>query len=234
MRIQLCRSEPRAIDRGRSELPPHGHSLFTCAASGADDILHFDSTGQLRGTSGPLTFTLSGFDLKKVHAQAEQIDPRRKPRRPRIRRQQAEKSAPSRLAMGDIIRTSRCTSRSMPIAIGDYGPPLDAIFVESIARPRSIAYLFIGRTYVREKLSSNRCGTFESTSSMKRLPAETQQAKPRAHRRWSYCSKSFATPQKPAFNAPCARAYEYQRHHLGQPPRRKRTAPSVTSPSSDR
>jgi TonB family protein len=97
-----------------------------------DDILHFDSNGQLRGTSGPVTFTLSGFDLKKVHLKQNKLILEGN----RVGLEFSDnKQKRVTLQVGDWRHHE---DESMHIEIdadpnGDYGPALDAIFVEGIA-----------------------------------------------------------------------------------------------------
>ena len=97
-----------------------------------DDSLHFDSTGHLRGTSDPVTFTLSGFDLKKVHLKQNKLILEGN----RVGLEFSDnKQKRVTLQVGDGRHHE---DESMHIEIdanpaGDYGPALDAIFVEGIA-----------------------------------------------------------------------------------------------------
>jgi TonB family protein len=97
-----------------------------------DDILHFDSTGHLRGTSGPVTFTLSGFDLKKVHLKQNKLILEGH----RVGLELTnDKQKRVTLQVGDPRQPQ---DESIHIEIdanpnGDYGPALDVIFVEGIA-----------------------------------------------------------------------------------------------------
>jgi hypothetical protein len=87
-----------------------------------DDKLQFDSTGHLLGNSDPVTFTLSGFDLKKVHLKQDKLilEGRR---------------VGLELAANKQIRVPLDTSIQIDIATsptGDYGPALDAIFANNL------------------------------------------------------------------------------------------------------
>lgn len=99
----------------------------------SDDNLHFDSTGQMiGGSSDPLTFTLSGFDLKVVRLQPnklilegqrvglELVDGKQKRVPLKFRAQRRLK---------DDVMSIEIDANPK----GDYGPALDAIFVEGIA-----------------------------------------------------------------------------------------------------
>lgn len=88
-----------------------------------DEKLHFDSTGHLLGNSDPLTFTLSGFDLKKVHLKQDKLilEGRR---------------VGLELTANKKIRVPLDASIQIDIAAsptGDYGPALDNIFVNDLA-----------------------------------------------------------------------------------------------------
>jgi TonB family protein len=97
-----------------------------------DDNLHFDSTGHLRGTSGPVTFTLSGFDLKKVHLKQSKLILEGN----RVGLEFSDnKQKRVILQVGDGRHHE---DESMHLVIdanpnGDYGPALDAIFAGGIA-----------------------------------------------------------------------------------------------------
>jgi TonB family protein len=96
-----------------------------------DDNLHFDSTGHLLGTSGPVTFTLSGFDLKKIHLKQNKLILEGH----RVGLELAnDKQKRVTLQVGDPHQPE---DESLHIEIdtdpaGNYGPALDAIFVEGI------------------------------------------------------------------------------------------------------
>ena len=96
-----------------------------------DDILHFDSTGHLRGTSDPVTFTLSGFDLKKVHLKKNKLI--LEGNRVGL---EFSNNKQKRVTL-QVGNWHSHKNESIHIEIdanpnGDYGPALDAIFVEDI------------------------------------------------------------------------------------------------------
>jgi TonB family protein len=98
-----------------------------------DDTLHFDSTGQIIGGSpGSLTFTLSGFDLKSIRLQPNKLILEGQ----RVGIELAhDKQKRVPLKVGDPRHSE---DELIHIEIdahshGDYGPALDAIFVEGIA-----------------------------------------------------------------------------------------------------
>jgi TonB family protein len=97
-----------------------------------DDTLHFDPTGHLRGTSGPVTFTLSGFDLKNVHLKQNKLILEGN----RVGLEFSDnKQKRVTLRVGDWQHPE---DEALHIEIdanpnGDYGPALNAIFVEGIA-----------------------------------------------------------------------------------------------------
>jgi TonB family protein len=97
-----------------------------------DDKLHFDSTGHLLGNSDPVTFTLSGFDLKKVHLKQDKLilEGRRVGLELTANKQQ-------RVPI-NVGKVNNPEDESMHIEIaasptGDYGPALEAIFVDGLA-----------------------------------------------------------------------------------------------------
>jgi TonB family protein len=97
-----------------------------------DDKLHFDSTGHLKGNSGRVTFTLSGFDLKKVHLKQDKLI--LEGRRVGLELA-ANKEQRVPVNVGNVNNPE---DESMHIEItasstGDYGPALDGIFVDSLA-----------------------------------------------------------------------------------------------------
>jgi TonB family protein len=98
-----------------------------------DDKLHFDSTGHLRGTSGQVTFTLSGFDLKKVQLKQDKLI--LEGRRVGLELS-ANKQTRVALRVGDPRDPQEDESIHIEIDAspnGNYGPALDAIFVEGLA-----------------------------------------------------------------------------------------------------
>jgi hypothetical protein len=88
-----------------------------------DNKLHFDSTGHLLGSSAPLTFTLSGFDLKSV-----QIKPDKLILRGERVGLEFSGNKQARVSLGDSIHIEIDA-----IPNGDYGPVLDGIFVDGLA-----------------------------------------------------------------------------------------------------
>jgi hypothetical protein len=97
-----------------------------------DDNLHFDSIGHLNGSSGQVTFTLSGFDLKKVHLKQDKLilEGRRVGLELAANKQQ-------RVPV-NVGNLNAPEDESMHIEIaasptGEYGPALDAIFVDGVA-----------------------------------------------------------------------------------------------------
>jgi TonB family protein len=88
-----------------------------------DDTLHFDAAGHLTNSSAPFPFTLSGFQLKKVHLKQDKliVEGRR---------------VGLKLADNKQIRVSLDPSIQIDIAAsptGDYGQALDAIFANGLA-----------------------------------------------------------------------------------------------------
>jgi TonB family protein len=87
-----------------------------------DDTLHFDSNGKLKGKSDPVTFTLAGFELKKLELKPNKL---------------VLNGKRMGLELADN-KQKRVSLNSMHIEIeasptGDYGSALDAIFVEGLA-----------------------------------------------------------------------------------------------------
>jgi TonB family protein len=96
-----------------------------------DDTLHFDSAGQLKGNSGPVTFTLSGFELQTVHLKQDKLvlEGRRIGLGLRDNKQQ-------RIPL-NVGKVNHPEDESMHIEIaasssGDYGPALDAVFANGL------------------------------------------------------------------------------------------------------
>jgi TonB family protein len=97
-----------------------------------DDTLHFDSAGQLKGNSGPVTFTLGGFELQTVHLKQDKlvIEGRRVGLELRDDKQ--------RRVPLNVGKPNQREDESMHIDIaaspsGDYGPALDAVFANGLA-----------------------------------------------------------------------------------------------------
>jgi TonB family protein len=97
-----------------------------------DDKLHFDSAGQLKGSSAPVTFTLSGFELKTIHLKQDKLilDGRRIGLEVRDQKQ-------LRVPL-NVGKPDRPEDEPMQIDIaaspsGDYSLALDAIFANGLA-----------------------------------------------------------------------------------------------------
>jgi TonB family protein len=98
-----------------------------------DDKLHFDSTGRIIGGSpGPLAFTLSGFDLKNVYIKPNKLFLEGQ----RVGLELAggkQKRVPLRFGEPRHPEDELIHIEIDANPNGDYGPALDAIFVEGIA-----------------------------------------------------------------------------------------------------
>jgi TonB family protein len=97
-----------------------------------DDKLHFDPNGNLVGTSVPVSFTVAGFDLKKVQLKRDKLI--LEGRRVGL---DLTDNKPTRVALQ--VGSLGQHDESMHIEIdanpsGDYGKALDAIFVDGVAR----------------------------------------------------------------------------------------------------
>jgi len=97
-----------------------------------DDTLHFDSAGHLKGNSGPVTFTLSGFELQTVHLKQNRLllEGRRVGLELRDNKQQRVP-----LSVG---KPNQPKDEPMYIEIAgspssDYGAALDAIFADGLS-----------------------------------------------------------------------------------------------------
>jgi TonB family protein len=97
-----------------------------------DDKLHFDSTGQLKGHSDPVTFTLSGFELRTLHLKQDKLILEGR----RIGLElQGNKQLRVPLNVGKL-GSPEDESIDIDIAAGptgDYGPALDTIFANGLA-----------------------------------------------------------------------------------------------------
>lgn len=173
-----------------------------------DDILHFDSTGHLRGTSDPVTFTLSGFDLKKVHLKKNKLILEGN----RVGLEFSDNNRQKRVTL-QVGDGRHHESESMHIEIdadpnGDYGPALDAIFVEGIANlvPSLPSYW---KNYARKNfLPATSAPTSqpapEAPSSVQTTPQETKPQRIAG----AVTAPRLLHSAEPAFNAP-ARVLEY-------------------------
>jgi len=163
-----------------------------------DDTLHFDSTGHLHGTSGPVTFTLSGFDLKKFHLKQNKLILEGN----RVGLEFADnKQKRVTLQVGDGRHHK---DESMHIEIdanpnGDYGPALDAIFVEGIANLVP-SLPFYWKNYAEKNFLAIAAAPLNQPAP-ETSSAETQEAKPQR------IGGGITAPRllhsaEPAFNAP--------------------------------
>jgi TonB family protein len=97
-----------------------------------DDTLHFDSSGQLKDDSGPVTFTLSGFDLRSIHLKHDRLILEG-------RRVGLELHDQKQIRVPlNVGKPNHPEDESMHIEIaaspsGDYGRALDAIFTNGLA-----------------------------------------------------------------------------------------------------
>jgi hypothetical protein len=98
-----------------------------------DDKLHFDAAGQIKGNSSPVTFTLSGFELRTVHLKQDRLvlEGRRIGLELRDNKQQ-------RVPLNVVKNPGQPEDEPMHIEIaaspsGDYGPALDVIFANGLA-----------------------------------------------------------------------------------------------------
>jgi hypothetical protein len=97
-----------------------------------DDTLHFDPTGHLIGTSDPISFTLSGFDLKGIRLQQNKLILEGQ----RIGLELADnkqKRVPLQIGKPHHLKDETMNIEVDVSPSGDYGPALDAIFVEGLA-----------------------------------------------------------------------------------------------------
>jgi TonB family protein len=97
-----------------------------------NDTLHFDSVGQLQDKSGVVTFTLSGFELKKLYIKPDKLilEGRRiglelaNNKRKRVPINAGKANEPE----DDLIHLEIAASPT-----GDYGAALDAIFLDDLS-----------------------------------------------------------------------------------------------------
>lgn len=97
-----------------------------------DDTLNFDSAGQLKDNSSPVTFTLSGFELQTVHLKQNKLvlEGRRVGLELRDSKQQ-------RVPL-NVGKPGQREDEPMRIEIaasgsGDYGPALEAVFADGLS-----------------------------------------------------------------------------------------------------
>ena len=96
-----------------------------------DDALDFDSAGKLKINSDPVTFTLSGFELRKLHLGQDKLvlEGRRvglEIRKDKQRRVPLNAGKPND-PVDEPVKIEIASNPS-----GDYGPALDAIFADSL------------------------------------------------------------------------------------------------------
>jgi TonB family protein len=96
-----------------------------------DDALDFDSAGKLKINSDPVTFTLSGFELRKVHLSQDKLvlEGRRvglEIRKDKQRRVPLNAGKPDD-PVDEPVKIEIASNPS-----GDYGPALDAIFADGL------------------------------------------------------------------------------------------------------
>jgi TonB family protein len=97
-----------------------------------DDKLHFDSTGRLKGSSNPVTFTLSGFDLYTLHLKRDTLvlEGRRIVLELRDNKQ---RRVPLKVGKPEDPEDEPIKIEIEANPSGDYGPALDAIFANGLA-----------------------------------------------------------------------------------------------------
>ena len=133
-----------------------------------DDNLHFDSIGHLKDNSLPVSFALSGFELKKVHLKQDKLilDGRRvglefKDNKPlRIPLNAGKPTNPTDEPIHIEIDAS---------SVGDYGPALDTVFVEDLAK-LAPSLPFYWKSYASKELIPA-----TTTSNPSETPVTTQQ-----------------------------------------------------------
>ncbi len=97
-----------------------------------DDKLHFDSAGQLKGNSGPVTFTLSGFELQTVHLKQDRLV--LKGRRVGLElRDNKQRRIPLKVGKPAQPEDEPVQIQIAASPSGDYGPALDAIFADGLS-----------------------------------------------------------------------------------------------------
>jgi TonB family protein len=97
-----------------------------------DDKLHFDSAGQLLGKSGPVTFTLSGFDLLYLQLKKDKLI--LEGRRVGLElREGKQHRVPLNVGKGGYPEDESMHLEIAASPTGDYGPALDAIFVDDLS-----------------------------------------------------------------------------------------------------
>jgi TonB family protein len=139
-----------------------------------DNTLHFDPAGHLKGDSGPITFTLSGFELKKVHLKQDKLI--LEGRRVGL---ELTNNKQLRIPLNQTIHIDIAANPT-----GDYGPALDAIFVNSLA-DLVPALPFYWKTYASKNLlPTDKASALPTTSGATDASAQSQQplplAKPRS------------------------------------------------------
>jgi TonB family protein len=97
-----------------------------------DDKLRFDATGLLIGKSAPVSFTLSGFELKKANLKQDKLilEGRRIGLELAANKQQR---VPVDVGKANYFEDEPIHIEIAASPAGDYGPALDAIFVDGLA-----------------------------------------------------------------------------------------------------
>jgi TonB family protein len=96
-----------------------------------DDTLHFDSAGQLKGNSGPVTFTLSGFEPQTVRLKQDRLV--LEGRRIGLElRDNKQKRVPLNVGKPNEPKDETIRIEIVASPSGDYGPALDAVFASGL------------------------------------------------------------------------------------------------------
>jgi TonB family protein len=97
-----------------------------------DDKLRFDETGHLLGKSDSITFTLSGFELRKLHLKQDMLilEGRRVGLELSANKQQR---VPINAGKANYFEDESMHIEIAANPTGDYSPALDAIFVDGLA-----------------------------------------------------------------------------------------------------
>jgi TonB family protein len=144
-----------------------------------DDNLRFDSAGQLKGKSGPVTFILCGFEFKSLRIKQDKLILEG-------RRIGLEFSDHKQVRVPlNVGKPGRPEDESMRIEIaaspsGDYGPALDAIFANGLAElvPSMPSYW---QPYALKNFTAIDSSTTPGTpvANPAQQPADSPDAKPR-------------------------------------------------------
>jgi len=158
-----------------------------------DDTLHFDSTGHLRGTSAPISFTLSGFGLTDVYLKQDKLILQGWRTGLELADEQQK-----RVAL-NLSRGHQPKYESMYIEIaagptGDYGPALDAIFVDNLA-DIAPSLPFYWKTYARKHFLPTPNATDASALAASADPAPAQQSSVSQNAKPVHIGGSVAPPK---------------------------------------